>query len=319
MSELFSVIVPVYNREHTLREAIDSVFEQTYRPIEIVIVDDGSTDATQQVISSLMQDAIKRDVAIKSFRTENNGAGAARNFGIKHAQGKYIQFLDSDDLLHPERLELVARCFTDDGADFVHTGFASFTGNINNVSYNHYGRETESIYSQALIGVMWANTLRGAFTAELISKTGPWREEMRCFEDYEFVIRALRCAQKPAVLRKVLAYARREGDFRVSDQSRTKIGRQMRIKCEKQVARLATDKVNEVSNADLAAFSARLLALAVRSRCSGWNDESRDCAQISHRISRWPKNLKHFKWMIIFKLGWVGDLAYQTFSKGKVT
>ena len=92
-----SVIIPTYNRGWTIGESVDSVLAQDYRDFELIVVDDGSTDNTPQVL-----DAYRG--AIKVFRQENKGVSAARNRGISEASGRFIAFLDSDDLWLPQKL-----------------------------------------------------------------------------------------------------------------------------------------------------------------------------------------------------------------------
>lgn len=92
-----SVIIPTYNRGWTIGEAVDSVLAQDYRDFELIIVDDGSTDNTPEVL-----DAYRG--TIKVFRQENKGVSAARNRGIAEASGRFIAFLDSDDLWLPQKL-----------------------------------------------------------------------------------------------------------------------------------------------------------------------------------------------------------------------
>jgi glycosyltransferase involved in cell wall biosynthesis len=96
--ELVSTIIPVHNRARLLREAVASVLAQTYRPIEIVIVDDGSTDDTAAVADELARSSPETIVVIHQ---PNGGPGAARQRGLERARGSFIQFLDSDDLLLP--------------------------------------------------------------------------------------------------------------------------------------------------------------------------------------------------------------------------
>lgn len=103
-----SVIIPTYNRAHLVGRAIQSVLNQTYQDFEIILVDDGSTDNTAEVIKKF-QEKEKRIRYIKQAR--NKGAGAARNSGIKAARGEYIAFQDSDDEWFPEKLEKQIRVF----------------------------------------------------------------------------------------------------------------------------------------------------------------------------------------------------------------
>jgi len=97
-----SVIIPVYNGERFLAEAIRSVLDQTLPPDEIIVVDDGSTDGTAQIVAELAATAA---VPVRYVFQENQGPAAARNHGIRLAGGDFLAFLDADDLWLPEKLE----------------------------------------------------------------------------------------------------------------------------------------------------------------------------------------------------------------------
>jgi glycosyltransferase involved in cell wall biosynthesis len=101
---LFSVIIPTFNRADLLLDAVTSVLEQTFRDFEIVVVDDGSTDETRSLLRPY-------DDRIRYFYQENAGVSAARNRGIAESRGKYLAFLDSDDLFAPRMLEEAKRTF----------------------------------------------------------------------------------------------------------------------------------------------------------------------------------------------------------------
>ncbi len=101
--DLVSVIMPVYNREWILEETLDCIREQTYRPIELVVVDDGSTDRTPDVVRAFGESS-GEGIRLTCLRQENLGANAARNRGLEASRGEFIQFLDSDDLIVPEKL-----------------------------------------------------------------------------------------------------------------------------------------------------------------------------------------------------------------------
>jgi glycosyltransferase involved in cell wall biosynthesis len=94
---LISCIVPVFNGERYLTEALDSILAQTYRPLEIIVADDGSTDATAAVVASY-------GAEVRYLFQANAGPAAARNLGLNTAQGAFVAFLDHDDLWHPEKL-----------------------------------------------------------------------------------------------------------------------------------------------------------------------------------------------------------------------
>ena len=95
---MISVIVPVYNVEPYLRKCLDSVFGQTYRDLDILVIDDGSTDGSQ----AICDEYAKLDERIKVFHTENRGLSSARNLGLDEAQGEWIGFVDSDDWIEPD-------------------------------------------------------------------------------------------------------------------------------------------------------------------------------------------------------------------------
>lgn len=96
---MISVIMPAYNRENVIAESINSVLNQSYSDLELIIVDDGSTDNTKDIVQSI------RDDRIKYYYQENAGACVARNYGIDLAKGEYIAFHDSDDIWHADKLE----------------------------------------------------------------------------------------------------------------------------------------------------------------------------------------------------------------------
>ena len=100
---LFSIIVPAYNRANLIGATICSVLEQTYFQFEIIVVDDGSTDNTTEVVQPFLLDD-----RIQYFKTVNLERGAARNFGVRKAKGVYVTFLDSDDIFLPWHLQTAA-------------------------------------------------------------------------------------------------------------------------------------------------------------------------------------------------------------------
>ena len=119
---LVSVIVPTYNRAVLLSEAVNSVLLQTYQNIEIIVIDDGSTDDTTEVMATFGD-------RVRYTRRPNAGVNAARNLGLKQARGEFIALLDSDDLWAPFKIELqvrLLRTFTDVG--FTFSNFQIFHG-----------------------------------------------------------------------------------------------------------------------------------------------------------------------------------------------
>jgi glycosyltransferase involved in cell wall biosynthesis len=106
-SPRISVIVPVYNGERYLAEAVGSVLDQALRPLEVIVVDDGSTDATAQIMAGLSAEA---PLPVRAIHQSNRGPAAARNRGLEVAQGELMAFLDADDWWPPTSLSLRCAC-----------------------------------------------------------------------------------------------------------------------------------------------------------------------------------------------------------------
>lgn len=122
MSELVSVIVPVYNAEKFIREAMDSVRAQTYESWELLLVEDGSSDGSADVITDYI--AEMQETRIRLIRQPSNqGAARARNRGVREAAGRYIAYLDADDLWMPEKLEHEIQFMEKKNAAFAFTGY----------------------------------------------------------------------------------------------------------------------------------------------------------------------------------------------------
>lgn len=113
---LLSIIVPVYNRETYLRRCLESLMNQTMEEIEVLVIDDGSTDQTPQILDEFQQANPDR---IRSFRTENRGPAEARNYGMKNAKGKYITFVDSDDYVEKDAYEKICNMALEENADVI--------------------------------------------------------------------------------------------------------------------------------------------------------------------------------------------------------
>ena len=118
MSELVSVVMPSYNTAEYIREAIQSVLSQTYTDLELIIVDDCSTDNTDEIVSTFKDDRIKY---LKNEK--NSGAAVSRNYALREAKGKWIAFLDSDDIWLPEKLERQLKYMKEHNYSFTFTDY----------------------------------------------------------------------------------------------------------------------------------------------------------------------------------------------------
>ena len=125
---LVTVVLPIYNVEKQLNRCIESVVNQTYKNIEIILVDDGSVDSCP----AICDEWAKKDYRIRVIHKQNQGLGMARNTGIENANGEFICFFDSDDFIEPETIEKAYRRAKDENADIVNfgTNFCDESGKV---------------------------------------------------------------------------------------------------------------------------------------------------------------------------------------------
>lgn len=128
-----SVIIPIYNAKATILECLNALISQTYRQIEIILVDDGSTDGSKDEIESL----IEKDKRISYYRKNNEGVSAARNMGLMKAKGKYIMFVDADDVVHCEMIKTMVTAYEKSNADLVVCKYTINKEDINNKNKNY--------------------------------------------------------------------------------------------------------------------------------------------------------------------------------------
>lgn len=114
---MISVIMPAYNVEKFIVRSMESVLEQTYQDFELIVVNDGSSDRTRELVLECQQ----RDARIRLLEEENSGVSVARNYGIEEAKGEYITFLDADDLWETTFLEKIYHCITEGERHFAYT------------------------------------------------------------------------------------------------------------------------------------------------------------------------------------------------------
>jgi glycosyltransferase involved in cell wall biosynthesis len=181
---LVTTIIPVFNRPKLLIEAVESVVAQTYRPIEIVIVDDGSTDETRSVADAL---AAKHDGIVRAIHIENGGPGLAREAGRLAARGQYIQHLDSDDLLLPRKFEMqiaALEASPDCGAAYGWTRFHHADGRVEPLPWKRSGQRIETMFP-SMLTMRWWDTPTPLYRAAIIAAAGPWTD-LRIEEDWEY-------------------------------------------------------------------------------------------------------------------------------------
>jgi glycosyltransferase involved in cell wall biosynthesis len=188
---LVSVIIPVYNRASTVGRAVESVLRQTYRPLEVIVVDDGSTDGTAESLAAYGDKIIL-------IRQPNGGPSSARNTGVRHSKGIFIAFLDSDDTWEPAKLEFQVRllilggekvpcCVCNArnivGGESIETSF-EIAGVGSGLAEGYWLNPADLIASRFLLFNQVVAIRRAAF-----EKVGGFKESMRVLEDHDLAFR----------------------------------------------------------------------------------------------------------------------------------
>lgn len=216
---LVSTIIPVHNRSALLREAVGSVLDQVYRPIEIILVDDGSTDDTGKVCRILAE---QHSAIIRMLKQENAGPGAARESGRQVASGEFIQYLDSDDLLHPLKFEKQVAALRENpqcGVAYCKTRQYHLGERPTDCPARATGQRMETLFPWLLTRRCWG-TLTPLFRKSVCDEVGPWAPLWQ-EEDWEYDARVAALGIQLVWCPEFLADIRHHLGVRASNDSST--------------------------------------------------------------------------------------------------
>lgn len=181
---LVCTIIPVYNRPAQLREAVESVLAQDYRPIEIIIVDDGSTDDTLAVAQALAE---QHPGIIRVATQANAGPGMARERGRQLAQGEFIQYLDSDDILLPGKFTVqvqALRLHLEADVAYGITWLREADGSLVKEPHKDTGKNISTMFPAFLVSRWW-ETATPLYRSSVCDQAGPWTD-LSLEEDWEY-------------------------------------------------------------------------------------------------------------------------------------
>ena len=197
-----SVIVPVYNTEQYLKKCLNSLLGQTLEGVEIVAVDDGSTDSSGKILNQLQAENPDR---MKVFHQKNSGQATARNLALQHCSGEYIAFLDSDDWVNPDKFQILYEKAKEIDADYVACGYRD-TAIVDGqeITLNPYvasrpAKETKDLFFDALV-----TPILLMYKREVLLDHGGRYPEGIIYEDTSFYLNAIPYIHKIAVVEKPL-------------------------------------------------------------------------------------------------------------------
>ena len=304
MTELVTFIIPAYNRAQLLPRALDSVKEQTYRPIEIIVVDDGSTDNTSGIVEKWKTQNESDIFHLNYLYKVNGGPSSARNVGLKNTNGEYVFFLDSDDYLNKNHAENAVKVLVRDQSDCVIFGF-KFTKAGEKLGY-YLPPANLSALESFLLGNLWGYSSCFMSRMNLLREVGFWNENIRVSEDYEFLGRTLLASRKSSVLYDRLLTVWRGQSLSLTLTKDTKAGLRDRLIAEETIVNLLVDR-NDIPDELLRKYANRLYKTAINMYSRHEVDFAKQLGFLAARVDRGPWSLfetgKRFVWRHGDRLG----------------
>lgn len=178
-----SIIIPAYNSEKTIEKTLQSVLDQNYADIEIIVVNDGSTDNTEGVVKKYDQ--------VKYYHQKNAGVSFARNLGLEKSTGYYIQYLDADDLLAPNKIKIQVEAIERESADVAYGDWTKFSEDNN--QYKELEFVKRSMIKRPEIELFtnfWVPLAGLLYTRKIVDKIGDWNTSLPIIQDARYALDA---------------------------------------------------------------------------------------------------------------------------------
>lgn len=207
---LVSIIIPCYNNKNVIFEAIDSALNQSYPRVEVIVVDDGSTDGSYEFVF----DRILEGQNLRIVRQDNQGPAAARNTGFTLSGGDYLVFLDADDILHPDYVESCYREYEKDPSlNIVYCEAELFENKTGLWKLKPFSESTILLYNSIPVFAM--------LRSQVFQQIGKYDTQLKCSEDWELWIRLLQQFEGVYKIPKVLFYYRKRNEQNsITDQDK---------------------------------------------------------------------------------------------------
>ncbi len=202
MKDLVSIVVPIYNMGNTIEKCVESLRNQEYEDIEIILVDDGSKDDSYKNCLLIAE----KDKRVKAFHTENQGSGPARNYGIAQSSGRYIYFPDADDYLEPNAISKLVDAMKYEDSDLVVFGYKNIGQKNNLISIKKYdelmceGQKLRDSYSECILQ-----------DSKLTIQGAPWNKffDLKVIKDNNILYPPLRRHQDEGFIARYMCYAKK--------------------------------------------------------------------------------------------------------------
>ena len=304
---LVSTIIPVFNRPDMVVEAINSVLAQTYRPIEIIVVDDGSTDNTLAVLQSLAE----TNAQVKVFSQANSGPGAARELGRQKAQGEYVQYLDSDDLLLSEKFSLQVRALNEKADCCIAYGKTESTligEPLKGIAMRLTGVQLDAMFPEFLRDRWWG-TSTPLYRASVLDEAGAWLTTLN-EEDWEYDCRIASTGGKLVYVNEFVSHARRHEEHLSAQGTTDPVKLKHRCIAQQKIYQHARsymeleDRATEINSADWTFYSKAVFLLARQCAAANLPEQALQMIELSETANGGRNNKHRFFRFLAMTLGW---------------
>jgi asparagine synthase (glutamine-hydrolysing) len=280
-SGLVSVIIPVYNRADLVRRAMQTVLDQSYRPLEVILVDDGSTDGSAAVLEALA--AAHSDIA-RVVHKANGGPGLARETGRQQARGEFIQYLDSDDELLPTKFELqvaALRAQPECDACYGPTITRDVQGKTDPAPRKRTGERIRSMFPAFLGERVW-DTSTPLFRRVAVAAAGPWKQ-LSSEEDWEYDCRVAALGTTLAWVAAPVSITHLGAPGGLSSRGATRAGMVDRAVAYRSILESAERAAVPASTPERQHFARAAFLLARQCGAAGLIQQSRDLVHLAAR------------------------------------
>ena len=304
---LVSTIIPVFNRPDMVVEAINSVLAQTYRSIEIIVVDDGSTDNTLAVLQSLAE----ANAQIKVFSQVNSGPGVARELGRQNAQGEFVQYLDSDDLLLPEKFSLQVKALLDKpecDVAYGKTGLTIVGEALSGQALKMTGEKITTMFP-LFLRQRWWSTSTPLHRMSVLEKVGAWLP-ISNEEDWEYDCRIASLGGQLVYVDEFVSITRQLNDHLSFEGTVDKDKLIHRCKAQSQIYEHANsymkldNKLSTISQQDWFFYSKSVFLLARQCAFAGLIEQSKKMFALSIKANGSSTTNHKLFYFLATLIGW---------------